>query len=312
MKKAFLPLFAVVAVGCSSGSSDGGDPMTTEPFEDATLDTYELAVLPDFSVILELLERPDERFVMVNNLVFKEAATGEYEGITGIEAYAIYINGLSEAQMEIGSRLIWAGSVQAQVVGESDPTFQALALLEYASPQTFVEFAQSPGEAPDARSAGLLGQWLIASTTMQEDGLAEAAPSDPLPSAAEVATRTGLSEDQAERLLDGPADEVVYVVDLLSFSDVTGDAYQPYRDALNAATTVNGGTTVWCGSYDTYVLGTADAPFQEMVVRSYPNRGAYIDTLADPAVLEASIARVDGLETHWIYTAGETDVALDF
>ena len=67
---------------------------------------------------------------------------------------------------------------------------------------------------------------------------------------------------------------------------------------------------MWRGSTDTYVLGTAAPAFQEMVVTSYPNRAAYINTLSDPAVIAASNARLDGLETHWIYTAGGSGVDL--
>jgi len=87
----------------------------------------------------------------------ERSTAGEgFEGLTGAEAYAIYTEGLIDAQMALGSRLIWSGSVQAQVVGVSEPLFQTMALLEYASPQVFLGFAQQPGDAPEARSAGLL------------------------------------------------------------------------------------------------------------------------------------------------------------
>ena len=51
---------------------------------------------------------------MVNMLVYKDVATGDgFEGLTGAEAYGIYASGLSDAQIEIGSRIIWAGEVEA-------------------------------------------------------------------------------------------------------------------------------------------------------------------------------------------------------
>lgn len=311
MKRAPLILFAATLQGCSSTSNTS--QTVPEPFEDTELDNYELAVIPDVSTLPELLERPVERFVMVNMLVFKEEATGEgFEGLTGAEAYGIYVAGLEEAQMAIGSRLIWSGSVQAQVVGVSEPLFQTMALLEYASPQVFLQFAQQPGDAPEARSAGLLGQWLVASTTLEEQGVAEPAMAEALPSAEEVARTTGLTVAQAGRLLDGPADEVVSIIELLRFSDGTDDAYQPYRDTLDEAAAAQGASLVWRGSYDTYVIGSAVDAFQEMVVTSYPNRAAYIDTLSDPAVLAASDSRVAGLDNHWIYTAGPSDADLGF
>ena len=121
---------------------------------------------------------------------------------------------------------------------------------------------------------------------------------------------TGLTEAQAGRLLDGPADDPVFIVDLLRFSDGSGDTYQSYRDALHEAAAAQGASLVWRGSTDTYVLGSATPAFQEMVVTSYPNRAAHINTLSDPAVIAASNARLDGLETHWIYTAGGSGVDL--
>ena len=124
---------------------------------------------PNPSRFGEILGRPDARFVMVNMLVYKDVATGDgFEGLTGAEAYGIYASGLSDAQIEIGSRIIWAGEVEAQVVGSADPVFETVVLLEYASPSAFIGYVSSPGEAPGARAAGLRGQWLVASTSMEE------------------------------------------------------------------------------------------------------------------------------------------------
>jgi len=53
----------------------------------------------------------------------------------------------------------------AQVIGSNDPVFETVALLEYASASAFISCADgSLGEAPEARTAGLRGQWLVAST----------------------------------------------------------------------------------------------------------------------------------------------------
>ena len=121
------------------GSTEGATEMSAPGFEDSALDVYEIEVLPDSSALQSVTGRPDERFVMVNMLVFKDMAEGEgFEGLTGREAYQLYLEGLRDAQMAIDSRLIWAGSVQAQVVGSSDPIFQSMALLEYASPTAFL------------------------------------------------------------------------------------------------------------------------------------------------------------------------------
>ena len=291
----------IVLAGCAPG------------FEDSTLDTYEIEVLPDPSAIIPVLLRPDEAFVMANLLVFKDLATGEgFEGLTGAEAYQIYVDGIAELQAALGSRLIWAGAVRSQVVGSSDPVFETIALLEYASPSSFLAVAGNPGEAPEARSAGLLGQWLVASTTIEE--AAPSAAHGPREEWArhpaggggrELLTRTGLSLDQISRLLDGPADEPVFIVELLRFADGSGELYQPYREALAPVVDAKRGELIWRGSYDSFVLGSASPSFDEMVVTRYPNPAAYLSVLMHPRVIAASHSRVEGLELHWIYAADE-------
>jgi uncharacterized protein (DUF1330 family) len=293
------------------------------PYEDSILETYELEVIPDLMRVNPVLERPAEPFVMTNLLAFKDMATGEgFEGLTGAEAYQIYIDGLAEQQAAIGSRLVWAGAVRSQLVGSSNPVFQSIALLEYASPLSFLSFALNPGEAPEARSAGLLGQWLVASTTLEEpEPSSPTAPSEPggrgatgpcgegpAVTSQPPMTASGLSPEQICRLLEGPADEPVFIVELLRFADESGELYQPYQEALAAATQEKGGELVWRGSFDTYVLGSASPSFDEMVVTRYPSPAAYLRVLRRPDLLAASQSRADGLELHWIYTADEVMV----
>ena len=286
---------------------DREQPARTPGFADSTLDSYEVGVVPSPAAFRGLVGRPDARFVMVNMLVYKDMATGsEFEGLTGAEAYGLYVAGLSEAQAAIGSRLIWAGQVEAQIVGSSDPVFETVALLEYASPSSFVGFASSPGDAPRARGAGLHGQWLVASTSLEEGApsTATASPRD-LPSTQELVAATGLSSEQLGRLLEGPAEVPVFIVELLRFADGSGDTYRPYREALEPAIAAAAGSLVWRGALDSQLLGAASPGFHELVVTRYPNRAAYLQVLSDGAVRAASHARVDGLALHWIYTVGE-------
>ena len=284
--------------------------MGVSGFEDAALDTYEIAVLPDdLSTFSELLDRSDERFVMVNMLVFKDMATGEgFDDLTGREAYQIYIDGLREAQMAIGSRLIWGGSVDAQVVGESDPVFQSIGLLEYASPTAFVGFAAEPGDNPEARSAGLRGQWLVASTTLNEgdpNAPTSAVPSMELPDVDSLVETTGLSEEQIGRVLDGPPDEPVFIVELLRFKNGNRSKYSEYEAGIAPVLEDQGARFIWRGSYDIFAIGAADPAFDEMVVTEFPNRNAYLLALSDPRTAAVAQSRAGGLATHWIYTARE-------
>ena len=304
MKKALLGTFAAASMLFGAACGEVAPP--TPGFADSTLDTFEITVAPNPTVVRELLGRPDAPVVMVNLHVYKDMATGEgFDGFTGAEAYARYVRGLTNAQAAIGSRLIWSGQVEAQVVGSSDPVFENMALLEYASPSAFIGFARSPGDAPQARTAGLLGQWLVASTSIDEGALSTAtAPPGDLPSTDELVATTGLSTEQLGRLLDGSAEASVFIVELLRFADDSGDAYRPYRKALELAIEAAGGALVWRGAYDTLVLGGAVPGFHEMVVTRYPNRSAYLQVLSDEGVISATGARVDGLALHWIYAAG--------
>jgi uncharacterized protein (DUF1330 family) len=312
-----FPFVVAVLVSVTAcGSSEGGTTASVPGFEDSALDVYEIEVLPDFSALQSVTDRPDERFVMVNMLVFKDMATGEgFEGLTGREAYALYAEGLRDAQAAIGSRLIWAGTVQAQVVGRSDPVFQSMALLEYASPTAFLGFATEPGDNPEARSAGLEGQWLVPSTTLGEgDAGSEPTGSAPeeLPDIDALVQTTGLSEEQIGRVLDGPLDEPVFIVELLRFTDGDRSTYAQYEAGIAPVLQEQGVRFVWRGSYDGFVLGAGEPSFDEQTVTEYPNRAAYLLTLSDPRVTAVSSFRADGLETHWIYTAGEAEIDLGF
>jgi uncharacterized protein (DUF1330 family) len=298
------------------GSSEGGTAVSVPGFDDSALDIYEIEVLPDFSTLQTLTDRPNDRFVMVNMLVFKDMATGEgFEGLTGREAYGMYAQGLREAQMAIDSGLIWVGDVQAQVVGAGDPVFQSMALLEYASPTAFLGFATQPGDNPEARSAGLEGQWLVPSTTLAEgdagSGPSGSAPEE-LPDMDTLVETTGLSLKQIGRVLDGPADEPVFIIELLRFADGDRSTYAQYEGGIAPVLEDRGARLVWRGSYDGFVLGDGAPSFDEQTVMEYPNRAAYLLTLRDPRVAAVSRFRADGLATHWIYTAGEAEIDLGF
>jgi len=57
--------------------------------------------------------------------------------------------------------------VDGQVIGDGADGFHVAALMEYPSRQVFVEIATSPEVAKFGvhRTAGLEGQWLLATTT---------------------------------------------------------------------------------------------------------------------------------------------------
>lgn len=130
-----------------------------------------IAQFPEAEQIRELLAGPaDTPVVMVNLLRFKARADAPDEGLTGIEAYQRYGAEMRELVESRGGRFIWMGRVDSFVIGASDLSFDVVALMEYPSRRAFVEIANDPRvrELGVHRTAGLEGQWLVATTTTSE------------------------------------------------------------------------------------------------------------------------------------------------
>ena len=130
-----------------------------------------IAVYPTPEQIQELLKGPaDQPVVMLNLLRFKDRATEPDEGITGQEAYQRYADEMIRFVASKGGRVIWSGRVDGQVIGSNADGFHMAALMEYPSRKAFVEIAMSQQVAAFGvhRSAGLDGQWLLATTTREE------------------------------------------------------------------------------------------------------------------------------------------------
>jgi uncharacterized protein (DUF1330 family) len=129
-----------------------------------------IAVYPKPEQIQALLTGSQERpVVMLNLLRFKERATAPDEGLTGQEAYERYADQMTKLVVSRGGRVLWTGNVDGQVIGERAEGFHMAALVEYPSRKAFVEIATSKevAEIGVHRSAGLEGQWLLATTTRE-------------------------------------------------------------------------------------------------------------------------------------------------
>lgn len=135
-------------------------------------------IAPEPEQIEELLEGPAEGpVVMVNLLRFKDKADAPDEGLSGAEAYQKYGAQMIEWVTSQGARLIWSGSVDSFVIGDTEEHFDTVALVEYPSRAEFLRIARDPKVAEFAvhRTAGLEMQWLIATTTT---ALGTAAPAE--------------------------------------------------------------------------------------------------------------------------------------
>jgi len=127
-----------------------------------------LALYPTADQIRALLAEPDEQpVVMVNLLRFKEKADPPDDKLSGEEVYRRYADRMVTLVESKGGRLIWAGRIDAQMIGTGGDGFQVIGLLEYPSRRSFVDIAADPEfqAISPYRESGLEGQWLFASTT---------------------------------------------------------------------------------------------------------------------------------------------------
>jgi len=126
-----------------------------------------MAIYPTPEQIEKLLAGPaDGPVVMLNLLRFKPHADAPDTGLSGEEAYGRYVEAMRAFVESKGGRILWAGRVDAQVIGTGGEGFHAIGLVEYPSRQAFVAIATDPyvQEIGQHRAAGLESQWLIAAT----------------------------------------------------------------------------------------------------------------------------------------------------
>ena len=105
---------------------------------------------------------------MVNLLKFKEKAVYEDSretSLTGPEAYQIYGQGVAKMIGTIGGQIVFSSVVSGLVVGEVEELWDAVAIAEYPSRQSFADMIASAEWAELAihRTAGLAGQLNISS-----------------------------------------------------------------------------------------------------------------------------------------------------
>src|SRR5262249_21770664 len=126
------------------------------------------ALYPTPAQIQTLLAGPPDRpVVMVNLLRFKARGDAPDADVTGEEAYRRYADAMTAFIATRGARVLWAGRIDSQVIGEGAEAFHMVGIVEYPSRQAFLEIATDPHVQAIGvhRSAGLAGQWLLAATT---------------------------------------------------------------------------------------------------------------------------------------------------
>ena len=273
------------------------------------LQSFKISQTPSATGLANLIITGEQPLVAVNALKFKEWATGnKFKGLTGREAYSLYGEGLVEVQTSLETRSIWVGRVENQIEGSSDAIFDKFALIAYRSANSFLTYmARGAGDAPDARSAGLLGQWLICSTTFNEPELQSSTPSmsSTLPAKAQLVELTGFAENQVEALLSYPQNQPVDIVQFIKFTDSAGEQHLAYQDAITATLGKYGAQLIWRGALDFFLIGSSSPEFDEMTLTRFPSAKAFLQVYSDPELAEFKGNGTTGVSLRWSYLTSE-------
>lgn len=273
------------------------------------LQSFKISQTPSATGLANLIITGEQPLVAVNALKFKEWATGDkFKGLTGREAYSLYGEGLVEVQTSLETRSIWVGRVENQIEGSSDAIFDKFALIAYRSANSFLTYmARGAGDAPDARRAGLLGQWLICSTTFNEPELQSSTPSmsSTLPAKAQLVELTGFAENQVEALLSYPQNQPVDIVQFIKFTDSAGEQHLAYQDAITATLGKYGAQLIWRGALDFFLIGSSSPEFDEMTLTRFPSAKAFLQVYSDPELAEFKGNGTTGVSLRWSYLTSE-------
>ena len=104
--------------------------------------------------------------VMLNLLKFRVKAQypdGRATGLTGAQAYEIYAGAMRKIVEREGGKFLFAGDVKSLPIGEVEPLWDVVGLVQYPSAAAFAKIATSSevAEVGVHRAAGLEGQLLI-------------------------------------------------------------------------------------------------------------------------------------------------------
>jgi uncharacterized protein (DUF1330 family) len=118
--------------------------------------------------------------------------------------------------------------------------------------------------------------------------------------------------EQIQRLMTGPPDQPVVMINLLTFkpradapdAGLSGEeAYQRYIDEMRPFVESKGGRILWAGRVDSQVIGTGGEAFHMVGLVEYPSRQAFLAIATDPHVEAIAVHRTAGLESQWLIAA---------
>ena len=120
--------------------------------------------------------------------------------------------------------------------------------------------------------------------------------------------------DQIQKLMEGPEDTPVVMLNLLSFKDeadggnegMTGQSsYGLYAEKMRKFVESKGGRFIWAGRVDSMLIGESDAEFHVAALVEYPNRKAFLEVATSAHVAEIGEDRKKGLAGQWLIATTE-------
>ena len=126
-----------------------------------------MPISPRPDQIRKLIQRaPDGPLYMLNLLKFRKQAKyadGRKSDLSGAQAYGLYGAAVEEIISGLGGRFVWAGVPNVIVIGDGEPEWDQVVIVEYPSLQAFQGMtASAEYQAIHVhREAGLEHQLLI-------------------------------------------------------------------------------------------------------------------------------------------------------
>jgi uncharacterized protein (DUF1330 family) len=126
--------------------------------------------------------------------------------------------------------------------------------------------------------------------------------------------------EQFKRLMQGPEDTPVVMVNLLSFKQradggnegMSGvESYMLYAEKMRKFVESKGGRFIWSGRVDSMVIGESDADFQVVALVEYPSRKAFLEIATSAHVAEIGEDRKRGLAGQWLIATTEVTISGD-
>ena len=124
--------------------------------------------------------------------------------------------------------------------------------------------------------------------------------------------------EQMQKLMAGPPDQPVVMVNLLRFKPradaadggVSGqEAYMRYASKMREFVESKGGRFIWVGQVDSQVIGEGGEGFHTVLLVEYPSRKAFFEIVSDPYVQnDIGAHRESGLEMQWLLATTEAPI----